>query len=71
MNKSNEQAETKPCTIHGVTDRFLIRSKYCGTLVSDVVMTKDEANSIIEYYNLEAKKLESDVGYEAVHENDL
>lgn len=70
MTKVSEK-DKQPCTIAGVTDRFLIRSKYCGTLVSDEVMSKKEADSLIEYYNLEAKKLESDVRYESVHENDL
>ena len=72
MTSTNETPKSEShAPLSGVTDRFLIRSKYCGTLVSDVVMAKDEVNSIIEYYNSEAKKLESDVRYEAVHENDL
>lgn len=34
MGKSNEQAETKPCTIHGVSSRFSINK----TILSDFAL---------------------------------
>lgn len=66
--KLNE-LQTPQMNIGAVSTRFLVRSKFCLTIVDDIEHNEKYADELVNQLNKEAMQMDSDVRYEKIPVN--
>jgi len=64
-----ERYHTEQCNIADVSTRFLVRSKFCLTIVDDVERTEKEADKLVVQLNEGARQMDLGVRYEKIPVN--
>ena len=64
-----ERCHTEQCNISDFSTRFLVRSKFCLTIVDDIERTEKEADKLVVQLNEMARQMDLGVRYEKIPVN--